>query len=41
MSQPSKLLCENCQKGNHHSMQKLENCNCECSQMIKEEGNLS
>ncbi len=33
------LLCENCQKGNHHSMQNIENCDCSCSNTIKQEGN--
>jgi hypothetical protein len=37
----STQLCENCQKGNHHSMQEIEDCNCDCSNTIKEEGNLA
>ncbi len=34
-------VCENCQKGNHHSMQDIENCNCVCSGTISEQGNLA
>jgi len=32
-------ICENCQKGNHHSMQHIENCTCKCSNTIVEQGN--
>ncbi len=41
MSQSQKILCENCQKGNHHSMQKIENCKCQCSDKVMEQGNLA
>ena len=40
MSQ-SQLLCENCQKDNHHSMQQIENCNCPCNNKVEEHGNLA
>ena len=32
-------LCENCKKGNHHSMQYIENCNCNCSNTVVDQGN--
>ncbi len=38
---PQCQLSENCQKGNHHSMQDIENCNCGCSGTISEQGNLA
>lgn len=40
MSQ-SQLLCENCQRDNHHSMQQIENCNCPCNNKVEEDGNLA
>jgi hypothetical protein len=31
-------LCENCKRESHHSIQKIENCNCPCNNKIMEAG---